>query len=253
MFLCPVRDCRLPLSREDERLFCSKGHSFDIARSGYINLLQPQDRRSKAPGDAAEVLAARTQLHDRGLTRPFRDAIMELAASSPDDVILDVGCGDGYYLAALTRNSGVGIDISLPSVQAAARRYRNNQWVVANADRFIPCAARTFSLMLSITGRMNAPEFRRVIREDGQLLVAVPGPDDLIEVREEERDRKERTVEFFANRFRLENHERVTVKHELNASAVSDVLVSIYRPRYSKPIEAMSLTFSLDLLLFRPI
>ena len=53
MLLCPVRDCRMALPREERRLLCPRGHSFDVARSGYINLLQPQDRRSKRPGDTA--------------------------------------------------------------------------------------------------------------------------------------------------------------------------------------------------------
>ena len=58
MLLCPVRDCHLALVREERRLLCPRGHSFDVARSGYINLLQPQERRSKQPGDTAAALAS---------------------------------------------------------------------------------------------------------------------------------------------------------------------------------------------------
>jgi len=49
---CSVRGCGLPLTRRDRALVCSAGHAFDIARSGYINLLQPQDRRSLVAGDS---------------------------------------------------------------------------------------------------------------------------------------------------------------------------------------------------------
>ena len=56
-------------------------------------------------------------------------------------------------------------------------------WVVANADRLLPYADRSFSVILSITARMNAGEFRRVLRDDGRLLVALPAPEDLIELR----------------------------------------------------------------------
>src|SRR5579872_5974028 len=76
--VCPVRDCRLPLSREERRVFCARGHSFDLARSGYINLLQPQDRRSRKPGDSAAAVAGRRRLHDRGVTQPLLDAIAEM-------------------------------------------------------------------------------------------------------------------------------------------------------------------------------
>ena len=53
MLLCTVRDCREQLLREERRMVCPRGHSFDIARRGYVNLLQPQDRRSKKPGDTS--------------------------------------------------------------------------------------------------------------------------------------------------------------------------------------------------------
>ena len=73
MLLCPVRECHLPLVREDRRVFCPRAHSFDVARSGYLNLLQPQDRRSKQPGDTTEAVAARRRLHDLGVTAPLLD------------------------------------------------------------------------------------------------------------------------------------------------------------------------------------
>ena len=197
MVLCPVRDCHLPLVRADQRLLCVRGHSFDVARSGYINLLQPQERRSRRPGDTPEALAARRRLHDSGATAPLLQGIAGMLAASPDDVVLDAGCGDGFYLGSLARQTGCkahGIDISVPAIDAAARRYPECEWIVANADRFVPYAARSFSLVLSITARMNAPEFRRVLRDDSRLLVALPAPEDLIELRGDGHDRVARTV-----------------------------------------------------------
>src|SRR5437016_10979354 len=93
MLLCPVRNCRMALVREKRRLICPRGHSFDVARSGYINLLQPQDRRSKQPGDTVAAVAARRRLHDRGVTGPLLQAIGEIMAASPGDIVLDSGCG----------------------------------------------------------------------------------------------------------------------------------------------------------------
>jgi len=244
----------MPLVREERRLVCPRGHSFDVARSGYINLLQPQERRSKQPGDTVAAVAARRRLHDRGVTEPLLDAIAQIIAASPGDVVLDAGCGDGFYLGTLARQTGFdahGVDISIPAVDAAARRYPEREWIVANADRFVPYADRSFSIVLSITARMNAGEFRRVLRDDGHLLVALPAPEDLIELRGAGRDRVARTVETFAEHFTLVDQRRVATAANLDASAVQDVLLSIYRPMRSKPAEAMRVTFSLDLLLFR--
>jgi 23S rRNA (guanine745-N1)-methyltransferase len=256
MLLCPVRNCQLGLVRDGRRMYCPCGHSFDVARSGYINLLQPQDRRSKQPGDTVAVVAARRRLHDLGVTEPLLQAIAEVIAASASDSVLDAGCGDGFYLGSLAREIGFdahGVDISIPAVDAAARRYPGREWIVANADRLLPYADRSFSIVLSITGRMNAGEFRRVLRDDGRLLVAVPAPDDLIELRGVGRDRTERTIKEFACEFTHVDQHRVTTTADLDADAVRDILVSIYRPMRAQPADAMRVTFSLDLLLFRPL
>jgi 23S rRNA (guanine745-N1)-methyltransferase len=236
-----------------QRLLCERGHSFDIARSGYINLLQPQDRRSNQPGDTVAAVAARRRLHDRGVTGPLLKGIAEILATSPSDVVLDAGCGDGFYLGSLARQtafSAHGVDISVPAIEAAARRYSECEWIVANADRFVPYADRSFSIVMSITARMNASEFRRVLRDDGRLLVALPAPDDLIELRGTGHDRTARTIQTFAPGFTLLDQRRITTTADLDAPAVHDVLLSIYRPMRSRPAEAMRVTFSLDLLLF---
>ena len=254
MLLCPVRDCHLGLVREERRLVCPREHSFDVARSGYINLLQPQDRRSRRPGDTREALAGRQRLHELGITRPLFDTIAELAAPAPKDIVLDAGCGDGFYLGNLAARTGCsahGVDISVAAIDGAARRYPECQWIVANADRFVPFADASFSLVLSITARMNAPEFRRILGEDGRLLVALPAPDDLIELRGVGRDRTARTIDTLAPDFTLASQLRATTAAGLDAGAVRDVLHSIYRPLRSRPVESMRVTFSLDLLLFR--
>jgi 23S rRNA (guanine745-N1)-methyltransferase len=255
MLLCPVRGCHLALAREEFRLLCPRGHSFDVARSGYINLLQPQERRSKKPGDTAAAAGARRRLHDLGVTEPLLRAIAEMLAASPADIVLDAGCGDGFYLGSLAHLTGFdahGVDISTPAVDAAARRYPECEWIVANADRFLPYSDSLFSIVLSVTARMNSSEFRRVLRAGGRLIVALPAPDDLIELRGAGRDRVARTVQTFAQYFTLVDRRRITTVAELDAAAVQDVLLSIYRPLRTQPPKAMQVTFSLDLLLFRP-
>ena len=255
MLLCPVRGCHLALAREEFRLLCPRGHSFDVARSGYINLLQPQERRSKKPGDTAAAAGARRRLHDLGVTEPLLRAIAEMLAASPADIVLDAGCGDGFYLGSLAHLTGFdahGVDISTPAVDAAARRYPECEWIVANADRFLPYSDSLFSIVLSVTARMNSSEFRRVLRAGGRLIVALPAPDDLIELRGAGRDRVARTVQTFAQYFTLVDRRRITTVAELDAAAVQDVLLSIYRPLRTQPPKAMRVTFSLDLLLFRP-
>jgi 23S rRNA (guanine745-N1)-methyltransferase len=243
MLLCTVRGCRLPLAREARRWVCARGHAFDVARSGYTNLLQPNDRRSREPGDSAEAVAARRRLWSAAAMPP----LFECGGHS----ILDVGCGDGYWLAQVDAPERHGIDISIPAIEAAAKRYPDCHWFVANADRFVPYADASFDLVLSITARMNDAEFRRVLRGGGRLVVAIPAPDDLIELRggRPMRDRVERTMAMFPS-FALLEQKRVTTKAHLDKQGISDVLASSYRGMKVVEAEEAEVTFSRDVLMF---
>jgi 23S rRNA (guanine745-N1)-methyltransferase len=248
MLLCTVRGCRLPLARETRRWVCPRGHAFDVARSGYANLLQPNDRRSREPGDSAEAVAARRRLWSAVAMPPLWNSGGTAAALHR---VLDVGCGDGYWLAQIDAPERHGIDISIPAIEAAAKRYPDCHWFVANADRFVPYADASFDLVLSITARMNDAEFRRVLREGGRLLVAIPAPDDLIELRggREMRDRVERTIAMFPS-FELIERRRVTTKAHLDKQGIADVLASSYRGMKVVEVEESEVTFSRDLLTF---
>jgi 23S rRNA (guanine745-N1)-methyltransferase len=251
MILCTVRGCGAPLARDGGRLVCPQGHAFDVARSGYINLLQPQERRSKVPGDSEEAVAARRRVHERGVTRPMLKAIEGILAPSADDVIVDAGCGDGWLLGEMQWRyafTGYGIDISTPAIELAARRYPGCTWLVGNADRFVPLADGSATKILSITARMNGQEFRRVLRDDGMLLVAVAAPDDLVELRGKGKERAAKTIETFAPQFTLTSQRRLTAVVEVDEDVVRDLRLSIYRPRGATDIRRV--TLSLDVLVF---
>ncbi len=265
--LCSVRDCRRPLQREERRVVCERGHSFDVARSGYVNLLQPQDRRSSQPGDSAEAVVARREFFDRGFLAPLVKATVELLDLDTTDAVLDAGCGEGHHLAAIRARFSCeahGVDISVPAIDAAAKRYPDAQFVVANADRFIPYANSSFAAITSINARMNPPEFRRILADDGVLLVAITAPDDLLQLRESIlaegilRDRVERTVDTFAPLFALARHERIRRDVRLDRAAIENVLTSSYRAlRRSErarmeALDDLDVTLSRDVLLFSP-
>lgn len=265
--LCPVRGCRRPLARDPRGRRCPRLHAFDVARSGYVNLLQPQDRRSARPGDAPVTVQARRRLVERGLEMPMTEAIAALLTLDPADAMLDVGCGEGSHLAAMAARFGCeghGLDISVPAIETAARLHAGLHWVVANADRFLPYADASFRLVASITAQRNPEEFRRVLADEGALLLVVPAPDDLIEVRElvlgegVTRDRVDKAIATFAPLFVLDRHERLRHTVHLDPASVRDVMVGTYRAgRASRrarlaTVPELDVTLSRDVLLFRP-
>ena len=186
--LCTVRGCGRELRPVEGAVRCGAGHCFDLSRGGWINLLQPQDRRSRAPGDQAEVIEARNRTRQRGSGAALDRALLSLAAELGSDraALLDVGCGDGHVLSLLASSERLdpyGVDLSRPAIQRAARAVPRATLVIANADRGLPFAARSFRLALSIDARRNPCELARVVTPDGRLAVAVPAPDDLVELR----------------------------------------------------------------------
>jgi len=152
----------------------------------------------------------------------------------------------------------------VPAIEAAARLHPDLHWVVANADRFLPYADASFRLVASITAQRNPEEFRRVLADEGTLLVVVPAPDDLIEARElilgegVSRDRVDKAIEDFAPLFVLDRHERIRHVVHLDPASLRDVMVGTYRAgRASRlarlaTVPDLDVTLSRDVLLFRP-
>lgn len=191
---CPV--CTIDLLHEENRYVCSAGHSFDIARQGYVNLLLSSQRPSKAPGDSAEMIADRRDFLDAGFYQPLRDRIIakleELQNSGAEKSldqpqrILDLGCGEGYYTAAFAGHSNrqvFALDISKPALAIAARRNKAVTWCVGNS-RALPFHDGSLDVVLNIFCRPHETETLRVLRDDGVLLLVGPGPAHLTELRE---------------------------------------------------------------------
>lgn len=238
---CTVRECGLALTRAGRVWRCPNSHAFDVARSGYVNLLQPQDRRSLDAGDSNAAVAARGRTLGAGPGRAILESFVGRAAAIPfadDATVVDLGCGSGAALGALARMrriDGVGIDLSTAAVDQAARSFPALTWVVANADRRLPLLDHRVALVLSLHGRRNPSECARVLASGGRLLVAVPAGDDLVELREAvqgaavHRDRGDSLVDAHAEQFRL--MDRWIVRHVVDAdhAELLDLLIGTYR------------------------
>lgn len=238
---CTVRGCGAPLRDEGARLSCDAGHAFDRARSGYVNLLQPQDSRARAPGDPPALVAARRRLLDAGAGAALLDALAETIATlglQRGATAVDIGAGEGYFLGALAARfqpDAVGIDLSAAAADLAARRHPAVLWLVANADRGLPLADASVDLALSITARRNPAECARVLAPGGHLVVAVPAGDDLAELREAalgaaaSEDRAAAVIAEHRGLFAVAGRRVARDRRRFSDALLDDLLLTTYR------------------------
>ncbi len=197
---CPY--CEAALTREGTALRCRRGHAFNIARSGYADLL-PARRRGAVPGDTRAMLLARRRFLDRGHYRPVAAALVAAVARhltiTPMSMrggahcIADAGCGEGYYLAhvreALQAGTAVGplafvgSDVSREAAALAARRSPAINVIAADSWGRLPYRTASLTALLNLFAPRGSAEFARVVAPGGLLAIVIPTADHLRELR----------------------------------------------------------------------
>ncbi|PCJ21636.1 MAG: 23S rRNA (guanine(745)-N(1))-methyltransferase [Gammaproteobacteria bacterium] len=185
-YKCPV--CEQPLTLESKTYRCENKHAFDAAKEGYVNLHLVQHKRSKHPGDSAEMIVSRRDFLNQGYYQALSDGIVKCLSALPlglTQSVLDVGCGEGYYLQQLRGASEglqlTGIDLSKPAVRLAAKRKLGAQLSVINADA-LPFFDQCFDSVLSVFAPLNVSEVARVLKKGGHLIMVGPGESHLSEM-----------------------------------------------------------------------
>ena len=194
LFCCPL--CGGALTCQEHRAVCPQGHSFDVARQGYVHLLPVNKMHSKLPGDSREMVEGRRRFLEAGYYAPFRRELCRLAAACASQLgspagegllLCDAGCGEGYYTAglreALPQARVCGFDISKLAVKAAAGKYKSVEFGVASSFA-IPLGEASVHLLTDVFSPLAAEEFARVVKPGGFFLYAVPGERHLYGLKE---------------------------------------------------------------------
>lgn len=193
LFCCPL--CGSPFHREGQSVRCENRHCFDRAAEGYLHLLPASRMNSRLPGDNKEMVSSRRAFLETGGYQLFSDGINRAVSGHlrgrNTPVVLDAGCGEGYYtgrLFAALRAEGVaaslcGVDISKAAVKAAAKRYRGISFAVASSFS-LPVPAGSCDCVTDVFAPVVAEEFARVLKPDGLFLLAVPSGAHLFGLKE---------------------------------------------------------------------
>jgi 23S rRNA (guanine745-N1)-methyltransferase len=216
---CP--NCSLPLAQTRGALRCARGHSFDLAKQGYAALTAG---RTPHTGDSTEMITDREAFLSAGHYAFIADA---LAGHATAGLIVDAGTGNGYYLAkvldAEPEAFGLGLDVSKPALRRAARTHPRADAALADLWAPLPLADDSAALILNVFAPRNGPEFRRILRPGGALIVVTPLTDhlrelveaaDLIGVQPDKSDKVREALEGY-----FDADDSVTLRRELHLTA----------------------------------
>ncbi|MEV4340099.1 putative RNA methyltransferase [Streptomyces sp. NPDC049590] len=181
---CPV--CRARLRPGHGSLRCPAGHTFDLARQGYVSLLTGSRATS---GDDAAMVQARNRFLATGGYAPVRRVLTRMTADAlpGQGKVLDVGCGTGHYLAGVLEHlpgtRGLGLDTSTRALRSAARAHPRAAAASWDVFRPFPLADQGVDVVLNVFAPRNPAEFHRVLRPSGRLIVVRPTERHLAELR----------------------------------------------------------------------
>ncbi|TRX65493.1 methyltransferase domain-containing protein [Flammeovirga kamogawensis] len=178
---CPI--CDEKLEKENKTLHCSNGHSFDLAKEGYVNLLLSNQKKSKNPGDNKLMSASRREFLNSGAYFPLVERVTQLInlkyknTTSPLSIV-DAGCGEGYYMDAINKlventTNFIGFDMSKDAIKLAAKRYKEIDFFVASINN-VPILSTSTDCIISIFSPINVKEFSRILKDDGILITVTP-------------------------------------------------------------------------------
>ncbi len=263
VLLCP--HCHAPLSFQANETgrggayTCPARHSFDRARGGYTNLLT--GRAAGQHGDNTEMIAARRHFLDGGYYAPLADALVKTALPlfPENGVLLDAGCGEGYYtdklLSALAQvnGSGYGIDISREALRAACQReaVKTGRLSLFAAGVYnMPFADMSFDMIVNFFAPLAREEYLRTLKSDGTLLMAIPAARHLWELKEVLYDipRENEVADFALEGFDLLGATRVTTEMHLPDATTISALFSMTPYYYRTPLSGRERLASLTAL-----
>ena len=258
---CP--HCAGALDPDGARWACPSGHSFDIARQGYLNLSGAPE---PANADTAAMLDARSRVQAAGVFGFLEQVLDDLVPRTDETgTLLEVGAGTGHYLARLVEARpaarGIALDVSRAAAKRAAKVHLRVASVVADVWRDLPVRTASVDALLCIFAPRNPAAFARVLAHDGRVVVVTPTSDHLAELRSRydllgiEDDKGGRLL---ATMTEFLTHERTTTLRRLTTlpSTTQQDLIAMGPNAFHHsphPSGQLQVTFAVEVHVFRPL
>ena len=170
---CPL--CGGAFLRKDNSLVCPNRHTYDVARQGHVNFVPGQ----KEMFYKKELFESRAKVFEAGVYAPVVDRLTQaIERYEPQEnmVLLDAGCGEGYYTKAVCPDremTRIGFDLSKDAVKLAARGLKTAAFFAADLKN-IPMKDHSVDVLLDIFTPANYAEFARVLRPGGLVMKLAP-------------------------------------------------------------------------------
>ncbi len=185
MYICPK--CKTPLKKEETRYICEQNHSFDISSAGYVNLILGS---KPFHGDNKSMVLARRRFLQSGkysvIIKTLADIIKNTTCTQAP-VVVDAGCGEGYYTSALKSALPYAdiyaFDVSKDAVLFASKVSKNIEFSVASVKN-IPYLDQSADFILSLFAPLCEEEFHRILKPNGYLITVSPSPMHLFGLKE---------------------------------------------------------------------
>lgn len=274
MYKCPV--CNKNLLKDNNTYKCLDGHSFDINKKGYVNLLLANQARSNNPGDNKEMIDARTLFLNKGYYSKLREELYNVVNKYLDnnDVFCDLACGEGYYThyihkKLLEKNViSYGVDLSKFGISEATRKMRvenigNLNYSIGNL-MYLPYVDESMNVVLNCFAPFFEKEFARIIKNNGYFIRVLPNERHMYELKKalykevKLNENKETELSYF----KLE--EEMNLTYQENISSSEDLLhLFMMTPLYYKSnldvlkklksIDNLRITLSFKILVYKKI
>lgn len=184
-FICPK--CSSPLTLKGKSYVCENGHCYDVAKSGYVNLVLANQKNSAEAGDNKEMIEARQVVMEGNYYQQLADDIIAYLNNYDLESLVDAGCGIGYIPYRLTeafpKAKILGADISKEAILSASKKYKNIPFAVASSIR-LPIKSSSIDALICAFAPVFPQEFNRVLRDNGLFLRIIPDKKHLFRLKE---------------------------------------------------------------------